>query len=267
MPFVQAVHAYLEAALRAAFELGDQAVVSGGWDFSLVTLPPAELTLRQRMPHVDSTHPGKLALLLYLAPTDQGGTGFYRHRTTRYETITEDRFDRYEFKLKAELASLGEPSGYICGDTEMFERIANYDAVFNRMLVYRSRNLHAASLGPGFVGSDDPRTGRLTLNLFLHFQPRSPTSGLGSGHYLPFHCGGRAFGLNASGPSTKSAEWRGARRRVVALWPFMRRLEAGSSRPSARSPWKRGPTSGWLRRSGGPAPAPPPSGRQGRPPR
>ena len=54
----------------------------------------------------------------------------------------------------------------------MFERIADYEAVFNRMLVYRSRNLHSASLAPSFVGSADPRTGRLTLNLFLHFQPR-----------------------------------------------------------------------------------------------
>ena len=174
MSFVQGVHAYMEGALRAVFELGDQTVVSGGWDFSLVTRPSAELTLRQRMPHVDSTHPGKLALLLYLAPADQGGTGFYRHRGTGYETITEDRFDRYEAGLKADVAALGEPRGYICGDSPIFERIANYDAVYNRLLVYRSRSLHAASLAPGFVGRADPRSGRLTLNLFLHFQPRSP---------------------------------------------------------------------------------------------
>jgi hypothetical protein len=174
MPFVQAVHAYLEAALRAAFDLGDQVVASGGWDFSLVTRSAGELTLRQRMPHIDSTHPGKLALLLYLAAEDQGGTGFYRHRATGYETITEDRFDHYEAALKAEVARLGEPRGYICGDSAIFERIADYEPVFNRLLVYRSRNLHSASLAPGFVGSPDPRAGRLTLNLFLHFQPRPP---------------------------------------------------------------------------------------------
>jgi len=172
MPFVQAVHAYLEASLRAAFGLGDQIVASGGWDFSLVTRPPAELTLRQRMPHIDSTHLGKLALLLYLAPKSQGGTSFYRHRGTGYETIDEDRFDRYEAALKADVAAHGEPRGYICGDTPIFERIADYEAVFNRLLVYRSRNLHSASLAPGFVGSPEPRTGRLTLNLFFHFQPR-----------------------------------------------------------------------------------------------
>ena len=174
MDFVQGVHAYLEAALRAAFGLGDQVVVSGGWDFSLVTTPPGDLTLRQRMPHIDSTHPGKLALLLYLAPQSQGGTGFFRHRGTGYETITEDRFDRYEAALRADMAAHGEPQGYICGDTPIFERIADYEPVFNRLLVYRSRNLHSASLAPGFRGSADPRMGRLTLNLFLHFQPRSP---------------------------------------------------------------------------------------------
>ncbi len=177
MPFVQGVHAYLEAALRATFGLGDQVVVSGGWDFSLVTLSPAELTLRQRMPHIDSTHPGKLALLLYLAPVDQGGTGFYRHRATGFETITEARFDRYEAALKADVAAHGEPQGYIRGDTPIFERIADYEAVFNRLLVYRSRNLHSASLAPGFTGNADPRTGRLTLNLFLHFQPRPTAPG------------------------------------------------------------------------------------------
>jgi hypothetical protein len=176
MPFVQGAHAYLDGALRAVFGLGDQVAVSGGWAFSLVTQPPESLTLRQRMPHIDSTHPGNLALLLYLAPEGQGGTGFYRHRSTGYETITEARFDRYEASLKAEVAALGEPQGYICGDSRVFERIADYEPVFNRMIVYRSRNLHAASLAPGFVGNPDPRTGRLTLNLFLHFRPGSPPS-------------------------------------------------------------------------------------------
>ena len=174
MPFVQGAHAYLDAALRAAFGLGDQTVVSGGWDFSLVTRPAADLTLRQRMPHIDSTHPGNLALLLYLAAGDQGGTGLYRHRSTGYEAITEERFDRYEASLKADVAHHGEPRGFICGDSAIFERIADFEAVFNRLLVYRSQNLHSASLAPGFVGSPDPRKGRLTLNLFLHFRPRPP---------------------------------------------------------------------------------------------
>jgi hypothetical protein len=173
MAFVQGAHAYLDASLRRVFGLGDQAVVSGGWEFSLVTKPPEALTLRQRLPHIDSTNPGNLALLLYLTPADQGGTGFYRHRATGFEAVTEERFDRYQASLKADVAAHGEPQGYICGDTPIFERIADYEAVFNRMLVYRSRNLHSASLAPGFACDPDPRTGRLTLNLFLHFRPKA----------------------------------------------------------------------------------------------
>ena len=171
MDFVQAVQAYLDPALRAVFGLGDQRVVSGGWEFSLVTKPPETLTARQRLPHIDSTNVGNLALLLYLAPEGQGGTNFYRHRTTGFETIDEARYDTYEAALKAELARHGEPQGYICGDTPIYERIADYEPVFNRLLVYRSRNLHAASLAPAFVGDPDPRRGRLTLNLFFHYRP------------------------------------------------------------------------------------------------
>jgi hypothetical protein len=171
--FVQAVHAYLDNALRAAFSLADDEVKSGGWEYSLVTTRPADLSLRQRMPHIDSTHPGNLALLLYLAPGDQGGTSFYRHRRTGFEAITEARFDRYEQTLKSDLAAFGEPQGYINGDSEIFERTADYEAVFNRMLVYRSHNLHSASIGEGVAFDPDPRAGRLTMNLFLHFRPRA----------------------------------------------------------------------------------------------
>jgi hypothetical protein len=170
MDFVQGVHDYMAPALQAVFGLGGQSVVSGGWEFSLVTTPPAALTLRQRMPHIDSTHPGNLALLLYLAPEAQGGTGFYRHRSTGFETIDEARYDAYETALAAEAAA-HPPSGYICGDTPLFERTHDVEPVFNRLIAYRGRNLHAASIPTGFEGSAEPRVGRLTLNLFFHFRP------------------------------------------------------------------------------------------------
>ena len=173
MSFVQGVYAYLEPTLRAVFGLADQEVVSGGWDFSMVTKAPADLTVRQRMPHIDSTNRGNLALLLYLCAPDQGGTSFYRHRGTGYETITEDRFDHYEATLKSELDARGPPVGYINGDTPLFERVADYAAAFNRMLVYWGGNLHSANIGEAFARDPDPRRGRLTLNLFLHFRPKA----------------------------------------------------------------------------------------------
>ena len=170
LDFVQGVHAYVEAACRAAFGLGAMTVTSGAWTYSLVTTPPSELTLRQRMAHIDSTNPGNLALLLYLCGEGMGGTGFYRHRTTGYESISEARYDAYEAALKADVTRLGEPVGYTDGDSALFERTAAYEAVFNRMLIYRGCGLHSADIGPDFAFDPDPRTGRLTLNLFLHFR-------------------------------------------------------------------------------------------------
>ena len=171
MSFVQAAQAYLDPALRAAFGLDGQSVVSGGWEYSIVTTPPAALTPRQRLPHIDSTNPGNLALLLYLSPVDLGGTAFYRHRATGFESISEARFDRYEAALAGELAAAPAPAGYIDGDTALFERTAAYDGLFNRLIAYRGAGLHSASIAPDFAFDPNPRTGRLTLNLFFHYRP------------------------------------------------------------------------------------------------
>jgi hypothetical protein len=59
------------------------------------------------------------------------------------------------------------PAQYVDGDTPLFERIARYDAVFNRMLVYRGSMLHSVNVPAGFVPDANPRTGRLSINTFL----------------------------------------------------------------------------------------------------
>jgi hypothetical protein len=53
------------------------------------------------------------------------------------------------------------------GDSELFERVAKYEAAFNRALIYRGNMLHSVNVPPGFVPDPNPRTGRLTLNTFL----------------------------------------------------------------------------------------------------
>ena len=68
----------------------------------------------------------------------------------------------YEAALQAELSEIDLTSGYANGDSAQFERIANYEPVFNRMLIYRGKSLHSASIGPAFAFDADPRTGRLT---------------------------------------------------------------------------------------------------------
>src|SRR5579863_3071979 len=166
-----ALRAFLGELIAEAFELKGHPVVGELAHFSLVTTPPARLNLWQRLPHIDNTNPRQLAVLHYLCAGEHGGTSFYRHRGTQFEFVDEPRSAIYKKTIAAELAALGPPSGdYICADSAMFERTASFAAVFNRVLIYRSINLHSADIRPGFQFNPDPRLGRLTANTFFYYR-------------------------------------------------------------------------------------------------
>ncbi|MCA0910826.1 DUF6445 family protein [Qipengyuania gaetbuli] len=135
---------------------------------SVVTHAPAELAPIQRLPHFDGTERERLAVLLYLDKADRGGTAFYRQRATGFESVDGERFDTYRSQLEAATAEHGLPGpAYISGDTAIFEQIHRVSDTFNSMVIYRGNTLHCADLGADFVPDPDPKTGRLTLNLFL----------------------------------------------------------------------------------------------------
>ncbi|MFA6123483.1 DUF6445 family protein [Sphingomonas sp.] len=136
--------------------------------FSLTLTPPAELTLAQRLPHIDDVAPERLAVVHYLSPQDWGGTRFYRHRTTGFETIGPDRHRSYLDQLADDLRRCGEPPpGYIAGATALFEPIGHVPARFNRAVLYRSNLLHCAAIDNACILPADPATGRLTIASFL----------------------------------------------------------------------------------------------------
>ncbi len=136
--------------------------------FSLVTTPPAALRPIQRMPHFDGCEPERLALLHYLGGCKGSGTAFYRHRSTGFETISPTRLEPYDAALHRDVAAHGMPDpAYIAGDTPIFEQTAHFEAQFNRALIYRGNVLHCADISPETPLSDDPLTGRLTVNTFL----------------------------------------------------------------------------------------------------
>jgi hypothetical protein len=166
-----ALRAFLGDAIARAFDLAGSRVTGELSHFSLVTTPPGRLSVPQRMPHFDSTNPKQLAVLHYLCDARHGGTSFYRHRSTGFECIDEARSLAYASAVKADLAALGSlPAKYICGDDSMYQQIARFEAAFNRVLVYRSIDLHSADIQPGFHFSGDPRSGRLTANTFFYYQ-------------------------------------------------------------------------------------------------
>ncbi|MGC1520570.1 MAG: DUF6445 family protein [Steroidobacteraceae bacterium] len=165
-----ALRAFLGAVIAKTFGLGDSVVTGELAHFSMVTTPPERLGVVQRMPHFDSTNPRQFALLHYLCGAKHGGTSFYRHRGTRFEHVDAARSRAYGGAVTADLASLGAPPAkYICGDDAMFERTHSFAAAFNRLLIYRSINLHSADIGPAFDFDADPRRGRLTANTFFFY--------------------------------------------------------------------------------------------------
>jgi hypothetical protein len=136
---------------------------------SLMTLAPAALVVAQRLPHFDTADGGQLAVLHYLCGPDHGGTAFYRHRSTGFETISSPRLAGYVATLEQEVAVAPPAQDYAAGDTPLFEQIGHVGAAFDRLVVYRSRLLHSGDPGPARAFSSDPRRGRLTVNTFLVF--------------------------------------------------------------------------------------------------
>jgi hypothetical protein len=136
--------------------------------FSLVTTPPEKLSHLQCIPHIDSVLGNELAFVHYLFKTDHGGTAFYRHRSTGFEAITQDRKIGYFEAVEAERLGPDSPAlGYINGSTALYEQLRGEPGVFNRMLVYRRNSLHSGRIASLSAIDPNPRTGRLSINGFI----------------------------------------------------------------------------------------------------
>lgn len=136
--------------------------------FSLVTLSEEELHPLQRIPHYDHSSGEIIAIMHYLLGPESGGTAFYRHRRTGFETITPAREDAYNAALAADERQFGMPPARFCyGDTDWFELIDEVDAAPDRLVLYRGRQLHSGVIPYASLLSSDPRKGRLTINMFL----------------------------------------------------------------------------------------------------
>lgn len=165
--YAKALIASLKDVVCSTFKANELVITDSS--FSLVVTPPERLVPFQRVPHFDSADPNRLAVLHYLCPAERGGgTSFYRHRSTGLESITGEVHDRYIGIVNSEVRRDGMLApAYVDGDTALFERIARYEARFNRVLIYRGNMLHSVNVPPGFTPDADPSTGRLTCNTFL----------------------------------------------------------------------------------------------------
>lgn len=144
--------------------------------FSLITTAPAQLGPLQRTPHFDASTPHHMAVLLYLCGEQHGGTGFYRHRATGIQRVTQANRDHYLEAYQQELARWSPRARYFDDSDEHFEFLGMIPARRNRLVVYPGSLLHSACINPAISLSDDARSGRLTVNSFFEFGLRAGTS-------------------------------------------------------------------------------------------
>jgi hypothetical protein len=156
----------LQSLFRDTFGAGPDAVVEPlSALLSLATTRPQDLRPIQSVPHFDGFDGNQIAGVHYFCPEAYGGTSFYRHRSTGYESLDAHRIAEYAPRLKAEVMALGMRGfTYIQGDTLLFERTACVEAKFNRAVYYRSNILHSGDIRADVALSADPRKGRLTAN-------------------------------------------------------------------------------------------------------
>lgn len=164
--YYQTVIAALRGPLEAAFGLPRAAHLKYFGFFALATTRSAAARPIQKIPHQDSPDPGRLAMVHYLCHGPFGGTGFFRHRKTGFESVDHSRRATYVAAASSELSTSRATSSFAGPVMEHYEMIGRAELIFNRLIVYRSHVLHSALLDDA-PGSANPVTGRLTANGFL----------------------------------------------------------------------------------------------------
>lgn len=139
--------------------------------FSMVTLSPQALHPLQWLCHRDDVRlPPRLSMqasLLYLFDDPAlGGTSFFAPVRSAAETdaLFQDagRLPADTFAHKYRIAR-----GYMRESNDYFRLLGNLPARWNRLIVYDGGMLHTGDIGAPELLTEDPRTGRLTLNGFF----------------------------------------------------------------------------------------------------
>jgi hypothetical protein len=170
-PLPQAYYRTVVAALRGPIEAAFGLSRAVGLDyfgfFALATTAARDADPIQKIPHHDGPDPDRLAMVHYLSRADHGGTGFFRHRGTGFESVGPERHAPYVAIAQAQLAATGLGGATYAGaGLADYALIDQVEPVFNRLIVYRNHVLHSALLGPS-AASADPGQGRLTANGFI----------------------------------------------------------------------------------------------------
>ena len=141
-------------------------LVNGFW--GLTTLPLEEFSPWQKIPHYDRAEFNHIAMVHYMNKNQTGGTGFFRHIPTGYESISPNRVEEYRDYVTKWLENEGANNlkNYAGFETPDYELFHSVPFKYNRVAIYPSYVLHCA-LYEKSNQDDNPRTGRLTANNFI----------------------------------------------------------------------------------------------------
>jgi hypothetical protein len=139
--------------------------------YSMVTLAPRTLRPLQWLCHRDDVRlPARLSMqasVLYLFRNPQlGGTSFFAPLRSAAETDALFQ-DAARLTPEAFAHKHGMAHGYMRESNGYFQLLGSIPARWNRLIVYDGGMLHTGDIGAPELLSDDPLSGRLTLNGFF----------------------------------------------------------------------------------------------------
>ena len=162
-PYFRVLLGALQPLLHRVFPTLPQRDLTAHGFFALALRSGEDLHVMQRVPHQDTFKPERLGMVHFFCHGQQGGTGFFRHRATGFETVDRQRTATFAPIIEDEARALVDDGRSVEDFYEMFD---SADAVFNRLIVYQAHLLHAGLLDHSTL-TPDPSTGRLTANIFL----------------------------------------------------------------------------------------------------
>lgn len=159
-----------QAIIKSTFGLSNMSNVEPVMSALAVSdLVPERLRPMQMLPHFDTTLSNQIAVVHYLCGPEHGGTSFYQHRTSGFESVTEQRLMSYSTLLKKEAIGnqIHKSPCYINGSNTMFEQVYSVPAKMNRAIIYPSNLLHSGNINSLLGLSSKPINGRLTVGSFI----------------------------------------------------------------------------------------------------
>ena len=168
-PYIDAILQGVLPLIMQQYNIGREVAVKIRAAFlSMVTKAPEQLEVQQRIPHYDNTLINSFAIMHYLNPGQFGGTGYFRHKATGVEVVTNANRQMLHDSVEAYFLQNGEPDKqYIRQSNGQYALTGKVEYQQNRLLVYPSGLLHSGLIETDRDVGDDPQTARLSANIFV----------------------------------------------------------------------------------------------------